>query len=241
MLGELGETIGHAIRSVERTRAMLTDSRLELELAVYDSRLLLNRFAEHVEGTVTIEGIIERDDDVVMFVSAPETADLTPLEEWASLETISVVSEGDDEILFEVTVTSSPILEILRTFDVQLRTATAQNGSTTLVLEVPQRVETRSLVEAIREGYPETELEARRETTSTRSARQLDTHLEERLTDKQFEALQAAHYSGFFEWPRESTGEDLADALDVTPPTYHYHLRAAERKLVTLAFDGHSN
>ncbi|ELZ23400.1 response regulator receiver modulated GAF sensor protein [Haloterrigena salina JCM 13891] len=241
VLGELGETIGHAIRSVERTRAMLTDSRLELELAVYDSRLLLNRFAEHVEGTVTIEGIIERDDDVVMFVSAPETADLTPLEEWASLETISVVSEGDDEILFEVTVTSSPILEILRTFDVQLRTATAQNGSTTLVLEVPQRVETRSLVEAIREGYPETELEARRETTSTRSARQLDTHLEERLTDKQFEALQAAHYSGFFEWPRESTGEDLADALDVTPPTYHYHLRAAERKLVTLAFDGHSN
>ncbi|WP_339105073.1 bacterio-opsin activator domain-containing protein [Haloterrigena salinisoli] len=241
VLGELGETIGHAIRSVERTRAMLTDSRLELELAVHDSRLLLNRFAEHVDGQVTIEGVIERDDDVVMFVSAPKTADLTPLEQWASLETVSIVSEGDDEILFEVTVTSSPILEILRTFDVQLRTATAQNGSTTLVLEVPQRVETRSLVEAIRDGYPETELEARRETTSARSARQLDTHLEERLTDKQFEALQAAHYSGFFEWPRESTGEDLADALDVTPPTYHYHLRAAERKLVTLAFDGHSS
>ncbi|WP_436346651.1 bacterio-opsin activator domain-containing protein [Natronorubrum sp. FCH18a] len=241
VLGELGETIGHAIRSVERTRAMLTDSRLELELAIHDSRLLLNRVAERVDGVVAIEGVIYRDDEVVVFVSAPTTADLASLDQWASIDALSVVSEGDDEALFELTVTSSPILDILRTYDVHLRTATARNGTTTLVLDVPQQVEPRSLIEAIREGYPETELEARRETTSMRSARQLDTHLEERLTAKQFEALQAAHYSGFFEWPRESTGEELADALDVTPPTYHYHLRAAERKLVTLAFDGKSS
>lgn len=241
VLGELGETIGHAIRSVERTRAMLTDSQLELELACHDSRLLLNRLADRADGPVAIEGVIERDDEIVVFVSAPKTTDLTPFDQWASIETLSVVSEGDDEILFELTVIAEPFLDILRTYDVQLRTATAQNGTTTLVLEVPQQVEPRSLVEAIREGYPETELEARRETTSTRSARQLDTHLAERLTDKQFEALQAAHYSGFFEWPRESTGEDLAAALDISSPTYHYHLRAAERKLVTLAFDGHSS
>ncbi|MDQ2050952.1 bacterio-opsin activator domain-containing protein [Natronolimnohabitans sp. A-GB9] len=239
VMGELGETIGHAIRSVERTRAMLTDSRLELELAIDDSRLLFNRFAEHVEGAATVEGVIERDDELVVFVSAPEGTDMTPLDQWASVDSVSVVSDGDDEILFEVTVTSSPFLETLRTYDVKLRTATTRDG-TTVTLEVPQRVEARSLVEAIRDSYPETELEARRETTGSRSARQLDTHLEERLTEKQFEALQAAHYSGFFEWPRESTGEDLADALDVSPPTYHYHLRAAERKLVTLAFGGES-
>ena len=241
VLGELGETIGHAIQSVERTRAMLTDSRLELELAVHDSRLLLNRIAEHVEGSVTIEGVIDRDDELVVFVSAPAASDPAALDRWASIETLSIVSESDEEVLFELTMTSSPFLETLRSYDVQLRTATATGGTTTVVLEVPHQVEPRSLVEAIREGYPETELEARRETTSSRSARQLDTHLEERLTDKQFEALQAAHYSGFFEWPRESTGEDLAAALGVSPPTYHYHLRAAERKLVTLAFDGQSS
>ncbi|ELY56684.1 bacterio-opsin activator domain-containing protein [Natronolimnohabitans innermongolicus] len=240
VLAELGETIGHAIHSVERTRAMLTDSRLELELAVSDSRLLLNRFADRTEGAVTIEGVIERDDELVVFVSAPETADLTPLEEWASIESVSVVSEGEDELLVELTVTSSPFLETLRSYDVGLKTATARNGTTTVVVELPQQVDARSLIEALREGYPETELEARRETASSPSARQLDTHLEERLTSKQFEALQAAHYSGFFEWPRESTGADLADALGVSSPTYQYHLRAAERKLVTLAFDGSS-
>ncbi|WP_226005066.1 bacterio-opsin activator domain-containing protein [Natrinema salinisoli] len=245
VLAELGETIGHAIRSVEQTQAMLTDSRLELELAVGDSRLLLNRLSDRLAGSerITLDGVIDRGEDgIVLFVSAPVTASLTALEnEWASIETLSVVSEGDEETLFELTVTSTPFLDVLRIYDVQIRMATAEDGTATLVLEVPQGVETRSLVEAIQEEYPETELVAKRETTHTRSARRLDTHLAERLTDKQFEALQAAHYSGFFEWPRESTGEDLADALDVSSPTYHYHLRAAERKLVTLAFDGHSN
>ena len=237
VLGELGETIGYAIRSVERTRAMLTDSRLELELGCSDERLLLNRLSSQLEGRLTLEGAINRGDEIVTFISAPATADLIGLaEETAVVETVSVVSEGDDETLFEVTVGSTPFLDVLRSYDVTLRTATAENGATTLVLEVPQRVETRSLVEAITAEYPETELEARRETT-TRSARQLDTYLEERLTEKQYEALQAAHYGGFFEWPRESTGEDLAATLSVSPPTYHYHLRAAERKLVELAFD----
>ncbi len=245
VLVELGETIGHAIQSVERTRAMLTDNRVELELAVGGSRLLLNRLSTQHSGAapITLEGVVDRaEDGIVLFVTAPATAKLESLETtWASIETLSIVSEGDDETLFEVTVTSMPFLDVLRSYDVAIRMATAEEGTSTVVLEVPQRVETRSLVEAISEEYPETELVAKRETTTMQSPRRLDTHLAERLTDKQFEALQAAHYSGFFEWPRESTGEDLAATLDISPPTYHYHLRAAERKLVTMVFDGNSN
>ncbi|ELY90239.1 response regulator receiver modulated GAF sensor protein [Natrialba hulunbeirensis JCM 10989] len=243
VLAELGETIGHAIHSIERTRAMLTDSRLELELECRDSRLLFNRLTTRIEASLTVAGVIDRsDDEFVCFVSTPSSADIRPVaEEWAALETCSIVSDGEDETLFEMTGSTTPLLDVLRTYDVTIRSVTAEAGVSTLVLDVPKRVEARTLIEAITERYPETELEARRETTSTRSARQLDTYLEEELTDKQHEALQAAFYSGFFEWPRDSTGEDLAAALDVSSPTYHYHLRAAERKLVTLALDGHSN
>ncbi len=243
VLGELGETIGHAIRSVEQTRAMLTDNRIELELTCRDDRLLSNRLSERVEGRLIFEGVIDRvDDEVVVFVSAPATADLvSQTDAWAAVKTCSVVSSGDDETLFELTLSSTPFFDVLRTYDAKLRAGSAKDGATTLVLDVPQRVETRSLVEAVQDDYPATELDARRERTGIRSARQLDTYLEEQLTAKQFAATQAAYYSGFFEWPRESTGEDLADALDVSPPTYHYHLRAAERKLVSLAFDGRSN
>jgi len=154
--------------------------------------LLLNRLSTHVAGTepIALEGVVDRGEDgIVLFVSAA-AADLTPLEaSWASIETLSVVSEGEDETLFELTVMATPFLDVLRTYDVQIRMATAEDGTSTLVLDVPQRVETRALIEAIREEYPETELIAKRETTTTQSARQLDTHLAEQLTDKQFEAL----------------------------------------------------
>lgn len=243
VLAELGETIGHAMRSVERTRAMHTDGALELELACRDSRLLTNRLSDRLDEPVSVAGVVEPGaDETIVFVSVPTGTELAALEsEWASVERLSVLSERDDETLFELTVTSTPFLNVLRTYDARVQAATAREGTTTVTLEAPHQVDARSLIESLREGFPETELKARRESTSTRSAKRLDARLEERLTDKQFQALQTAYYSGFFEWPRESTGEDLADTLGVSPPTYHYHLRAAERKLVTLTFDEHSN
>ncbi|WP_044958497.1 helix-turn-helix domain-containing protein, partial [Halarchaeum acidiphilum] len=53
-----------------------------------------------------------------------------------------------------------------------------------------------------------------------------------RLTDRQRAAFEAAYYGGYFEWPRDSTAEELANAMDVSAPTFHQHLRAAERKLL---------
>ncbi|RQG95165.1 bacterio-opsin activator domain-containing protein [Natrarchaeobius chitinivorans] len=241
VFAELGETIGHAIGTVERTRAMLTDSRLEIELECRDSRFLFNRLSTATGASITLEGLIDRGDNVVAFVGAPSSAAVTDLEEQASIETTSVVSDGDDECLYEVTIGSSPFLDVLRTYDVHVRDVTAEDGVSTVVLELPQQVEARSLIESIRDVHPETKLVARRETTSTGTVGRLDARLEDRVTGKQFEALQAAHYSGFFEWPRESTGEDLAETLEISPPTYHYHLRAAERGLVELVFDTDSN
>ncbi|ARS89584.1 bacterio-opsin activator domain-containing protein [Natrarchaeobaculum aegyptiacum] len=235
---ELGETIGHALRSVERTRAMLADGHLQLELECRDERLLLNQLAARVPGSVAVEGVLDRGDRIVAFLSTSASVDLTGLaDERAAVDGVSLVSDGDDERLYEVTMTAIPLLEVLRSYDARLQTATADDEGSRLVLELTQSAETRSLVDALREVFPETELVAKRETTRMRSAEQLDTYLEERLTERQLEALQAAHYSGFFEWPRESTGEALADALDISAPTYHYHLRAAQRKLVELVFE----
>ncbi|MFC6793389.1 helix-turn-helix domain-containing protein [Halobaculum halobium] len=45
---------------------------------------------------------------------------------------------------------------------------------------------------------------------------------------------------GFFEWPRESTGQEVADSLDVSQPTVNRHLRASQRKLLTMLLDGGS-
>ena len=48
--------------------------------------------------------------------------------------------------------------------------------------------------------------------------------------------LQAAYHSGYFEWPRGTTAEELADSLGVSAPTLHNHLRKAQGKLLTAFF-----
>ncbi|MFC7046301.1 helix-turn-helix domain-containing protein [Halobacteriaceae archaeon GCM10025711] len=52
------------------------------------------------------------------------------------------------------------------------------------------------------------------------------------LTDRQRAALEAAYFSGYFDWPRGSTAEEIADSLGISSPTFHQHFRKAERKLL---------
>lgn len=66
----------------------------------------------------------------------------------------------------------------------------------------------------------------------------VNTDLDIDLTDRQRAAVEAAYFSGFFEWPRDSSGEEVAESLDITSPTFHQHVRAAENKVFTALFDG---
>ena len=52
------------------------------------------------------------------------------------------------------------------------------------------------------------------------------------LTDRQQTALGHAYHNGYFSWPRGATAEEIADTMDISSPTLHYHLRQAERTLV---------
>ncbi|WP_435362724.1 bacterio-opsin activator domain-containing protein [Haloarchaeobius sp. DYHT-AS-18] len=248
VLAELGQTIGYAIHAVERTRALVTDSRIELEFLVEDERLSFSRLSKEVGGTLALDGAIARPDGThLCFITvtgvAPETVEET-VADWSAVTSITRITEDEDEqrTLFELRLVEPRLFELLREYDGSLRELEATEGVTELLVDLPQGGDTRGLWNDIQETYPGTELGARRETTSgARKTRDLRTWVENELTERQFEALQAAFYAGFYAWPRGVTGEKLADALDVTPPTYHYHLRAAERKLVESVFESDSN
>ena len=57
------------------------------------------------------------------------------------------------------------------------------------------------------------------------------------LTDRQLEVLRTALSAGYFEWPRENDGSEVASRLDITQPTLNKHLRLAERKVFGLLFE----
>jgi len=104
-------------------------------------------------------------------------------------------------------------------------------------VECASDTDVRTLVDRVQAAFPETWLNARHE--RARPVRRADSISEETLTtltDRQEEALEAAYRAGYFDWPRESTAEEVADNLGIAAPTLHAHLRKAERELLATVF-----
>ncbi|GAA0533726.1 helix-turn-helix domain-containing protein [Halorubrum ejinorense] len=53
------------------------------------------------------------------------------------------------------------------------------------------------------------------------------------LTDRQFDALAAAVESGYYEFPRSGTVEEVAERIDAAPSTASEHLRKAESAMMS--------
>lgn len=58
------------------------------------------------------------------------------------------------------------------------------------------------------------------------------------LSSRQYEVLEFAHEAGYFDWPRRTDAETLADQLDISHATFLEHLRKAEKKIVNEALSG---
>ena len=57
------------------------------------------------------------------------------------------------------------------------------------------------------------------------------------LTERQREVLGTAYEHGYFEHPRGGNAADVADALDISVPTFTEHLAAAQRNLLDELLD----
>jgi predicted DNA binding protein len=115
-----------------------------------------------------------------------------------------------------------------------MQRADAENGVGSLVIEAPQSVNVRQIVEAYEEYNPDSELVAKRELERpVKTAAEFRSSLEEQLTDRQTAAITAAYFSGYYEWPRESTGEEIAESMDISSATLHQHIRSAHKEFLT--------
>jgi len=130
----------------------------------------------------------------------------------------------------------------LRTVEVDPPTPAAVE----VVVEVAPGTDLQALFDRVRAYAPDARLAAKRD--RNRTARtdagaagsvtgpgSLDA---DALTERQSTVLETAYRSGYFEWPRDRTGEALAEAIGISPPTFHQHLRNAERAVLSALFDG---
>jgi len=118
-----------------------------------------------------------------------------------------------------------------------LRTITVDGEQLTVGVELPASRSLREFTKMFESRFPGATLVARREhDRPIQTVQGLRDEITEALTDRQLEALKTAYYSGFFEWPRDSSGQEVAAILDVSQPTFNRHLRATEQKLFAALF-----
>jgi PAS domain S-box-containing protein len=243
VLAELGETIAHAISSAETKQALQTDSVVELSLQVREPDTILSRLAQQVSCQIEFEGLISHSAETaqVFVTTRGASADeiCTAATESLAIETMTMLSESEDGCRFKLVMTDPPLAAVLIDQDAEIRQLTLDADGVTAVVDLPTTKDVRPVIETVQTTFPETELVSRR--TCPRSREPLHTCrvvYEESLTDRQQETLRTAYLSGFFESPRGTTGQELAEAMDVSQPTFVQHLRAGQRNLFEMLFDG---
>lgn len=242
VLAGLGVAVGAALSAAESRRALVTDGVVELEFRLGDTGMVVVWLSERADCTLELSGLfLERDDTLRLFLAASGTT-VEQLEAAAAdhpeIVGVTGVADRDDEQLVEVTLAESSLAEQLAELGAVLRSVRVESGSGRATVELSASSEVRTFVERVLSAPPDTELLARRERVGQlQTPHEYRSILEERLTDRQHEALQTAYYGGFFEWPRDATGEDVAAALGIAQPTFLQHLRTAERKLLAAFFD----
>lgn len=242
VLGELGETIGLAINALERKEALITDQVLELG---FQSTELAAPFVEATSqqrGTIRVDRVIPYGDDTTLAYYHISDMDqqeiLEAFEQFDVVADARILGQTDTGCRVEARLEGETLVSVFATHGGRVKHIAFEDGMCEIVAEVPYGIDVRRVVDGIQGVYPSVELVAKKAVERERtSPMTLDTAVEEKLSDRQYDALGAAYSAGFFNWPRDSTGEDLATALGVSAPTFHEHLRAAQRKLVATVFD----
>lgn len=240
-LAALGEVCSFTLSSLENERLLLSDEFVQLEFQVTDPACLAVALSDRLETSVSMERTVQNaNDEYLSYVRVTETSPDAAVEAANSVDGVRdsrVVSDYEYGCLIEV-VRSTSGAEVMMEFGATTRTAEADSGRGTLVLEAPNSVDVRRIVEAYQSYNPESELlRKRRVDRPVVTADQLRADIEEELTDKQHSAVSSAYYSGYYEWPRESTAEEVADAIGISASTLHQHLRHAHKKLLTAVLD----
>lgn len=237
----LGETIGFAINAVKNRRLLFADAAIELEFRIDGGDSFSLNLTERIDCSCTLEWAGTTTDGKVYQYVTFEGIDGESVLEYAadddSIEKCRLIHDGDDRCTVEMRLTES-VVRSLTNHGATIRDVSVRDGIATTVVEIPRDADVRRFVDVVQTIYGNAELTARREvdrpihTADERRERILDS-----LTDRQFTALRLAYYAGYFDWPRGSTGEEIAETMDVSPPTMHQHLRKAQHELLSEFFE----
>jgi PAS domain S-box-containing protein len=240
-LETLGELVAFAINAVKNRNLLLSDTAIELEFKVDSMRSGFGRLSADLDCRFLLEGVVPVSEDRLLeYVSVEGASAATVvgrLDDIEAIEECRAVSDDGEGCLLETEISGLGVNQLVKVGTV-VKSAVAEEGVVRYVTEASSDVNVRSVVDSFRTIYPDAELVSRHEVNRpVHTTQEFQQTLAEKLTEKQRTALQAAYFAGYYEYPRESTGQEVAESLGIASPTLHQHLHAAQRKLVATFLD----
>ncbi|MFC7199024.1 bacterio-opsin activator domain-containing protein [Halospeciosus flavus] len=240
VLAELGETIASALSAIERKNALLTTSITRVEFAVDDPSFVLSRIAQEAGCTLSYQGGVQQTTDGSYVFVTVEDASVETVERAAAdlvaVDEVRRISADGDQGVLRLRLTQPFLALELADHGAVFREASADPTSTSLVVDIPESIDLRNITQLVRRAFADVELRSKHSLDQA-AEHTLYSKFLDKLTDRQLEVIQTAYYSGYFESPRDSTGEDVAETLGISPPAFYQHARTVQRKLFAALFD----
>lgn len=240
VLVELGDLVGLGLNTLDRRDALLGRRHITVELGVGanpDDGEPFLRLADRLDCTVEVARILPREDETLVYAACSNVTTrrmngvVEDIPSIASVRRIRGTDPCDSEpCLFEFLASDLGLVSRLADRGIRSHTVAFERGRGRVVATVPSTVNPTTLVEELQAPYPEVTLE-QTEVTRERQTVSDAVFVREALTAAQREAIEAAHQAGFFEWPRDSTSEEVAAALGISQPSFAQRLRAAQKKV----------
>ncbi|MFC4551175.1 MULTISPECIES: bacterio-opsin activator domain-containing protein [Halorussus] len=249
----LGEVVGHAIAAVERKQALMSDDVVEVEFRVRDVFDPVGIAADAddtdaaelsppFDGSMTLDRTVPVGDEVYLEygtatgeMRAVLDALVERLDHWTDL---TFLDEAGGETAFELRLAEPSVVSAIASHGGSVERTVVGDGDFEVTVELPPSVDVRHVADAVESVYPHVELLTRRRVSRTASGPERHREFElGDLTERQRSALEVAYRTGYFEWPRRSSGEEVADSLGVSSSTFHQHVRRAEQRLLAALFD----
>ncbi|WP_167768572.1 GAF domain-containing protein [Haloarcula amylovorans] len=243
VLSELSETIAYAINAVESKKALVSDEIIDLELRVDASDHPLMAFIqEDPTREFELKGVVPAENNVFKMYYLVRGTTSEAVFEFAENSVVvrdtELITERDGECLFECIVTEKSLIFWLLNRGAVPRSISVSKDSGRVRLELSGDASVRDFVELFEAEYSNSELIASRKRERPISTREeFDATFEEKITPRQREILQTAYLSGYFETPRERNGQEIAESVGISQPTFSDNLRAGLRNLLGLLYE----
>ena len=238
----LGRCLGWAVTAGRWRDLLHSDAVTEVEFHTADGGAFLARASAALDCQVDLRSTVVVTDDasrLYLSVSGARPQGLADVvDEATGVSDLRVVETRADGCSVSVRVESGSAVRTLTEHGATVRDATAADGRVRVVAHLPEGADVRPVADGLRAAFNDARLASKESVArSSRSESSFREGVADRFTDRQWAALSAAYHGGYFDWPRGSTAEEVADAMDVSSPTFHNHLRKAQRALLDGLFE----